>query len=83
MKLVSISRYFNIQRLNSIIDLQDEDFKAAIEGLQSDEFEELMDALFANPQFQAEIKALEDNGINVLTLLDEVVAIFGQDLESP
>ncbi|KAL0869206.1 hypothetical protein ABMA27_007483 [Loxostege sticticalis] len=58
---------------------EDADFKAAIEGLQSDEWNQVYSALWANEQFLAEVKTLADNGVDVAVLLDELLAIFGQN----
>ncbi|KAL0819733.1 hypothetical protein ABMA28_007782 [Loxostege sticticalis] len=58
---------------------EDEDFKAAIEGLQSDEWNEVYSALWASEQFLAEVNTLAENGIDVSLVIEQMVAVFGQN----
>ncbi|XP_028176213.1 uncharacterized protein LOC114364307 [Ostrinia furnacalis] len=58
---------------------EDDDFKAAIEGLQSDEWAQVWSALWENEQFLSEVNTLNANGVDVKVLLDELVAVFGQN----
>ncbi|XP_026734709.1 uncharacterized protein LOC113498764 isoform X2 [Trichoplusia ni] len=57
---------------------EDEAFRVAIENLQSDEWDQVFGALWDSPVFQAEVKTLSENGIEISVLLDELKAIFGQ-----
>ncbi|CAG9789234.1 unnamed protein product [Diatraea saccharalis] len=59
----------------------DEDFRAAMEGLNSEEWDQVFEALWDSEIFQAEVKALAENGVDIEVLLDQLVAIFGQDFE--
>ncbi|CAH0400441.1 unnamed protein product [Chilo suppressalis] len=59
--------------------VEDEDFKAAMEGLQSEEWEQVFDVLWASEVFQVEVKTLADNGVEMDLLLDQLVAVFGQN----
>ena len=56
---------------------EDAEFSTAVQNLQSDEWDATFGALWASDVFQAEVKALAENGIEVGVLLDEVIAIFG------
>ncbi|XP_050669594.1 uncharacterized protein LOC126968609 [Leptidea sinapis] len=58
---------------------EDEDFKIAMESLRSDEFQELWNALWENETFKAEADVLAENGIELELLVEEVLAIFGQN----
>ncbi|XP_047507226.1 uncharacterized protein LOC125051111 [Pieris napi] len=57
----------------------DEEFKRAMDSLQSDEWKEIWDALWENETFKAEADELSKNGIDLQMLLSELVAIFGQN----
>ncbi|KAL0819745.1 hypothetical protein ABMA28_007793 [Loxostege sticticalis] len=57
---------------------EDEDFKAAIEGLQSDEWKQLYSALWANELFLAEVSILAENGIDIELVIEQLFATFGQ-----
>jgi hypothetical protein len=58
---------------------EDADFKAAIEGIKSDEFQQLYRDLWQNEVFLAEVKAMADNGIDVNVVVDQLFAMFGQN----
>jgi hypothetical protein len=58
---------------------EDADFKAAIEGVRSDEFQQLYAELWQSEEFLKEIQILEDNGLSMSALIDEVIAIMGQN----
>ncbi|KAL0869217.1 hypothetical protein ABMA27_007493 [Loxostege sticticalis] len=58
---------------------EDEDFKAAIEGLQSDEWKQLYSALWANELFLAEVSILAENGIDIELDIEQLFATFGQN----
>ncbi|KAJ8723989.1 hypothetical protein PYW07_007969 [Mythimna separata] len=58
---------------------QDAEFSSAILNLQSEEWDNTFGALWDSPVFQAEVKALAANGIDVGVFLDEIIAIFGQN----
>ncbi|CAH0594177.1 unnamed protein product [Chrysodeixis includens] len=57
---------------------EDAEFRVAIENLQSEEWDQIFGALWDSPVFQAEVKTLSENGIEISVLLDELKAIFGQ-----
>lgn len=57
---------------------EDENFAAAIENLKSPEWDEVFHALWENDLFKAEVDTLAANGIDIYSLLHEIVAIFGQ-----
>lgn len=72
---------FPKEKLTALYDHKMEDheeFRTAIENLQSEEWDDVFSALWDSPTFEAEVQTLADNGINVHVLLQEVVAIFGQ-----
>jgi hypothetical protein len=58
---------------------EDSDFKAAIEGIQSDEFQQIYAELWQTEEFLKEVQILGDNGIDMDVLLYQLVAIFGQN----
>ncbi|KAL4709836.1 hypothetical protein ACJJTC_000323 [Scirpophaga incertulas] len=58
---------------------EDEDFKAAMEGLQSDEWKEIYAALWESEGFLAQITTLGENGLDVSLVMEELVAVFGQN----
>ncbi|KAJ8713955.1 hypothetical protein PYW08_007575 [Mythimna loreyi] len=58
---------------------EDVEFSTAILNLQSEEWDKTFGALWESPVFQAEIKVLNENGIDVGVFLDEIIAIFGQN----
>nr|ABX39538.1 single domain major allergen protein [Anthocharis cardamines] len=57
----------------------DEEFKRAMDSLQSEEWQEIWNALWENETFKAEADLLAENGIELQMLLTELVAIFGQN----
>lgn len=57
----------------------DEEFKRAMDSLQSDEWNGLWSALWENETFKAEADELVGNGIELGSLLGELLAIFGQN----
>ncbi|XP_050669593.1 uncharacterized protein LOC126968608 [Leptidea sinapis] len=58
---------------------EDEDFKSAMENLQSEEWNTIYNALWENDTFLQEVQILKDNGIEVDLLLLELIAVFGQN----
>ncbi|XP_063367309.1 uncharacterized protein LOC134655777 [Cydia amplana] len=58
---------------------EDEEFKNAIDNLFSDEWRATFSALIETAQFQQEEATLLENGIDLRALVDEIVAIFGQN----
>ncbi|XP_050551614.1 uncharacterized protein LOC126910976 [Spodoptera frugiperda] len=58
---------------------EDEEFRTAINNLNSEQWDAVFSALWANPTFQAEVATLAENGIDVKVFLDEIVAVFGQN----
>uniref|UniRef100_A0A2A4J0T9 Single domain major allergen protein n=1 Tax=Heliothis virescens TaxID=7102 RepID=A0A2A4J0T9_HELVI len=73
---------FPKDKLSALFDQKmadDEEFKTAIENLQTEEWDAVFTALWDSDVFQAEVKALSENGIDVSAVLDEIVAIFGQN----
>lgn len=58
---------------------EDEEFRVAMENLLGDEWRELNDALWNSDVFQAEVKILSEHGIELFDLLDELLAVFGQN----
>ncbi|CAG4986664.1 unnamed protein product [Colias eurytheme] len=58
---------------------EDEEFKSAIENLQSEEWDKVWNALWESEVFLEEVQTLKDNGIDVYWLLVEITAIFGQN----
>ncbi|CAG4986660.1 unnamed protein product [Colias eurytheme] len=56
-----------------------EEFKRAMESLQSEEWDQLWDALWESETFKSEVDTLGEHGIDVRALLYEVLAIFGQN----
>ncbi|XP_053613868.1 uncharacterized protein jtb [Plodia interpunctella] len=62
------------QKLN-----EDEEFRTAIENLNSEEWFAIYDALWKSSVFQAEIATLGQHGIHIHALLNELIAVFGQN----
>ncbi|XP_063627664.1 uncharacterized protein LOC134799206 [Cydia splendana] len=58
---------------------EDEVFRNAIDNLFSDEWIATFSALRETPQFHEEAATLHENGIDLHVLIEEVVAIFGQN----
>lgn len=58
---------------------EDDEFKSAMENLQSAEWQQIIDDLFASETFQAEIQVLSENGIDIHLVIAEIKAIFGQN----
>lgn len=58
---------------------EDKEFKTAMENLQSEEWQQLLDALFENETFQKEVQVLHENGIDINILVTEIKAVFGQN----
>ncbi|XP_068619107.1 protein G12-like [Battus philenor] len=57
---------------------EDEEFRVAIENLQSDEWDQIWNALWENETFLEEANILLENGIDLQVLLVELKAVFGQ-----
>ncbi|CAK1553870.1 unnamed protein product [Leptosia nina] len=57
----------------------DEEFKRAMDSLQSEEWQEIWVALWENETFKAEADQMAEFGIDLQMLLTELVAIFGQN----
>ncbi|KAJ2953235.1 hypothetical protein O0L34_g816 [Tuta absoluta] len=59
---------------------EDEEFKAAIENLMSDEWENIFTALLDSEAFQREAEILKQNGVDLDVIFDKLMlAIFGQN----
>lgn len=58
---------------------EDEEFRTAIQNLESDEWESVFSALWESEVFQAEVAALSENGIEISVLFEQLLAIFGQN----
>ncbi|KAJ8713956.1 hypothetical protein PYW08_007576 [Mythimna loreyi] len=58
---------------------EDEEFKTAIENLNSEEWETVFGALWNNEVFKAEVQTLADNGIEIGVFFEQILAIFGQN----
>nr|AMY63171.1 single domain major allergen protein [Antheraea yamamai] len=58
---------------------EDEGFRVAMENLSSDEWSSVFNALWQSEIFQSEVNSLNENGINIHLLLNEILAIFGQN----
>ncbi|XP_072929503.1 protein G12-like [Epargyreus clarus] len=58
---------------------EEEEFRTAIDNLQSEEWDNVWSALWENETFQKEVQTLADNGIEMHMLLDEIMAVFGQN----
>ncbi|XP_047034036.1 uncharacterized protein LOC124640347 [Helicoverpa zea] len=73
---------FPKDKLSALFDQKmadDEEFRTAIENLQTEEWAAVFDALWESEVFQAEVKTLAENGIDVGVFLDEIIAVFGQN----
>ncbi|XP_075982888.1 protein G12-like [Anticarsia gemmatalis] len=57
----------------------DEEFSTAINNLQSDEWDQVFSALWESETFQKEVATLRENGVAIELILDEILAIFGQN----
>lgn len=58
---------------------EDEQFRTAVENLESEEWNQVFSALLANDVFQKEIQALAENGIEFGEIMTVINAIFGQN----
>lgn len=58
---------------------EDEEFRTAIENLQSEEWQQIIDALLNSETFQKETQILLEHGIDLRVFLYEIIAIFGQN----
>ncbi|XP_037876368.2 uncharacterized protein LOC101743760 [Bombyx mori] len=58
---------------------EDEEFRVALENLQSEEWDAVFGALWESEQFKAEVDTLAEHGIDVHVLMKELFAIFGQN----
>ncbi|CAH0690107.1 unnamed protein product [Spodoptera exigua] len=58
---------------------EDEEFKTAIENLESEEWSAVFSALWESEVFKAEVATLSENGIEISVLFEQLLAIFGQN----
>lgn len=58
---------------------EDEEFRVAMENLQSNEWQQIMADLFENETFQKEVQILSDNGVDFNLIISEIMAVFGQN----
>ncbi|KAJ8723987.1 hypothetical protein PYW07_007967 [Mythimna separata] len=73
---------FPKEKLSALFDqkfAEDEEFRTAIENLNSEEWDTVFGALWDSDVFKAEVQTLADNGIDVGVFIEQIVAIFGQN----
>ncbi|KAJ8723988.1 hypothetical protein PYW07_007968 [Mythimna separata] len=73
---------FPKEKLSTLYDQKmadDEEFRTAIENLNSEEWDAVFGALWNNDVFKAEVQTLADNGIDIGVFFEEILAIFGQN----
>ncbi|KAI5643166.1 insect allergen related repeat, nitrile-specifier detoxification domain-containing protein [Phthorimaea operculella] len=58
---------------------EDEEFRTAMENLQSEEWNTIYNAFLNSEEFKREAEVLEQNGIDIEAIFDQIVAIFGQN----
>ncbi|KAJ8713957.1 hypothetical protein PYW08_007577 [Mythimna loreyi] len=73
---------FPKEKLQALYDqklAEDEEFRTAIENLNSEEWDAVFGALWDSEVFQKEVQTLGENGIDIGVFLEQIVAIFGQN----
>lgn len=79
--LKDVTAAFPKEKLSALYDQkmeEDEVFRASMENLYSDEWNQIFTAFWESPTFQEELKTLADNGVDLRLVVDQFIALFGQ-----